>query len=57
MHEWVIQLAGYLVVGGMLYGGIRADIRQLHEKAGDLKQTAIRAHRRLDEHIEAHHSK
>lgn len=55
MPDWLIQIAGYLVAGGMAYGAIRQDLQHLHEKSKDLKASAEHAHRRLDDHIEHSH--
>jgi outer membrane murein-binding lipoprotein Lpp len=50
-----MQLAGYLVAGGMAYGAIRADLKALHEKAQAAHEAAARAHTRMDDHIDKHH--
>lgn len=48
MPEWVLQIAGYLVAGGMAYGAIRADLKALHERVKLAHDAASEAHRRLD---------
>lgn len=47
MPEWAMQLAGYLLAAGGLYGGIRADLK--HATAA-----AASAHRRIDDHLTDH---
>lgn len=55
MPDWMLQLAGYLIVGGMSYGALRADLKGLHTRLEDIKRSASRAHERIDSHIERHH--
>lgn len=49
---WQIVVA--LVTGGAVYGGIRADLRGMHERIKAAHDAAIEAHRRLDIHIDKH---
>lgn len=44
MPEWAIQL----LVAGAIYGGIRADLRNIKECAEAAKAAAGRAHERID---------
>ena len=37
-----------LFLAGAVYGGIRADLRHLHERIAQLQQTADAAHKRID---------
>lgn len=55
MPDWLMQMAGYLVAGGMAYGAIRADLKALHDKAMSAVASAQRAHIRIDDHIDRHH--
>lgn len=48
MLEWIYSLAGQLVVAGAIYGGIRADVRNLHEAVKEAKETGKEAHQRID---------
>lgn len=43
-----------LAVGsaGAVYGGIRADLRAMHERITAAQKTAEKAHERLDNHID-----
>lgn len=47
----IIQIALYVLTAGAVYGGIRADLKHLHEKADAARESARRAHRRLDQLI------
>lgn len=44
---WQIILG--LVMAGAIYGGIRSDLRSIHEHILRLERAAERAHRRLDD--------
>lgn len=46
---WQIALA--LVTAGAIYGGIRADLRGMHERVAAAQDAAARAHDRIDECI------
>lgn len=48
MPEWIMQAAGYVALGGAVYGGIRADLKAMHEKIKDIQETANQAHQRID---------
>lgn len=37
-----------LFLAGAVYGGIRADLKALHERVGELAQSVTRAHVRID---------
>lgn len=55
MPDWLIQLGGMLVTGGMAWGAIRADLKAIHERIVDLKDSAKEAHKRLDDHLTDYH--
>lgn len=57
MPEWLLQLAGYIAVGGFAYGAIRSDLKALHEQLAKAERSATRAHTRIDDHIDRHHIK
>lgn len=44
----LIQIVYGLFLAGAVYGGIRADIKNMHERIKDAKDTADGAHRRID---------
>lgn len=50
--EIVAHVGTALVGAGAVYGGIRADIRSMHERIREAKDAAAAAHRRIDEHID-----
>lgn len=50
-NNLLLQVALYVLGVGAVYGGIRADLRHLHEKADAAKESARRAHSRLDDLI------
>ena len=48
MPEWMLQAAGYVALAGAVYGGIRSDIKSIHEQVAEAKAAAARAHERID---------
>lgn len=42
------QIAMALIGAGAVYGGIRADIKAIHERVAAAQETAKEAHRRID---------
>jgi len=50
--EIINQVLTAVATGGAVYGGIRADIRALREKADRAQNTADTAHKRLDSFID-----
>lgn len=52
MPEWVVQLIVYVGMAGAIYGGIRADLKNLHERVAEAKEAAVRAHTRIDSLLE-----
>lgn len=43
---WQVVLA--LIGSGAVYGGIRADLRAIHERLKDVRESAAEAHGRID---------
>lgn len=52
MPDLYWQIGSLLVTGGAIYGGIRADLKSMHERIKAAHDAAIEAHRRLDIHID-----
>lgn len=48
----MLQIVMALVSGGAVYGGIRADLKAMHERIKAAQDAASEAHRRLDAHID-----
>lgn len=48
----LIQAAGYVLLAGAIYGGIKADLRNLHHQVEAALKSATRAHERIDTHLE-----
>lgn len=48
----LVQIASTLIVAGAIYGGIRADIRSMHERISAAANAAAAAHARIDAHLE-----
>lgn len=60
MPEWVVDLlnsplAGGVASGLIFLGGIKVEIRAIHEKLSAVASSAQRAHVRLDDHVDKHH--
>lgn len=52
--EMIYQIALALIAAGAVYGGIRADIKAMHQRIAGNEAAAQEAHRRMDRHIEYH---
>ena len=50
--DMLYQLAVALATAGAIYGGIRADLRAMHERIKNAEESARAAHVRLDNHLE-----
>lgn len=62
MPDWLAALfnsplAGGVVSGLLFLGGVKVELRSLHEKAAQAIAAASRAHVRIDDHIDRHHVK
>lgn len=56
MSPDMIELIKWACMAGIIYGGIRQDIKNIHEKISDVKHETVAAHARLDRHIEIYHT-
>jgi hypothetical protein len=45
----IFQVAGILVAAGAVYGGIRNDLRGMHERQDRLERSIDKAHERIDD--------
>ena len=45
----LMWLAGHLIVGAAIWGGIKADIKHMHERINENKARTEEAHRRIDQ--------
>lgn len=48
MPDWLLALGGQLILAGAIYGGIRADIKNLYHGMREAKETGSEAHKRID---------
>ena len=59
MPEWLQQLtgpmAGGAVTGLMLLAGLKVEVKNLREQLSGVASSLLRAHIRIDDHIERHH--
>ncbi len=57
--DWALlmQVVGIVVGAGAIYGGIRADLKAMHERIESNAVAVGRAHERIDRHVEAFHLK
>jgi hypothetical protein len=46
------QIIYGLFLAGAVYGGIRADLKSLHERVAEIGRAVSRAHERLDSHVD-----
>ncbi len=51
MHSDLLQIVMTLIGAGAVYGGIRADLRNIQESVKHAREAADSAHRRIDDHI------
>ena len=50
--ELILEIAG--AVGGAVFFSVRLALVSLHDKIATSKEIGLRAHRRIDQHLEAH---
>lgn len=50
----LLNIVGIILAAGAVYGGIRADLRGMHQGLQDVKESATAAHRRIDGMLERH---
>ena len=48
-------IAGQLIVAAAIYGGIRADIRSIHQRIEHTEKSLVEAHSRIDRLLERGH--
>jgi hypothetical protein len=53
--EFAVQLLTLLATGAAIYGGIRADLRAMHQRLGRAEHDITEARMRMDNHIERSH--
>jgi hypothetical protein len=51
-NQWLMWLAGQIIVGAAIWGGIRADIRAMHSRFDHLEKSSTEAHSRIDRILE-----
>lgn len=55
--ELIGQLLYGVLVAAVVYGGIRSDLRHLHERVAMLHDGNDHAHKRITEHLEHFHTR
>lgn len=50
--QWMMWLAGQIIVGAAIWGGIRADIRGMHMRMEHNEKSLTEAHTRIDRILE-----
>ncbi len=53
----VMWLVGQIVVAAAIWGGVRADISNIHSRLDHIEKAANDAHSRIDNHLERTHAK
>lgn len=51
----ITWIAGQLIVAAAIYGGIRADIRGIHQRIEHAEKSLVEAHTRIDRILERGH--
>lgn len=54
--QLLVQGVTIVVAAAAVYGGVRADVRHLIARQGELGQSVRRAHERLDNHLADRHA-
>ena len=49
LEDWVMQIAGFLIAAGAVYGGIRNDLKRMHERQERFERALEKAHERIDD--------
>jgi hypothetical protein len=47
-HSLLLQLVTILIAAGAVYGGIRSDLKSMHEAIARIERAAEKAHERID---------
>ena len=47
--DLLLQVAGFLVAAGAVYGGIRNDLKRMHERQDRFERAIEKAHERIDD--------
>lgn len=47
-HSLIWQIASAILMAGAVYGGIRSDLKAIHERISSAAKDADEAHRRID---------
>lgn len=50
------QIVATIAAAGAIYGGIRADLKAMHERITLAAHSVSRAHERMDRHVETFHA-
>ena len=50
--EFLMNILVTIFMAGAVYGGIRADIKAMHERITGAQAEAERANRRIDQHLD-----
>jgi hypothetical protein len=53
----LVGLGGTIAGAAAVYGGIRMDLKGIHERIARNETFALRAHERLDRHVETFHTR
>jgi outer membrane murein-binding lipoprotein Lpp len=57
MWSEFLHFAGIILAAGAIYGGIRSDLKAMHERLKENSDSTARAHERLDRHVEQFHAR
>lgn len=59
-YDLIGTIVGQIFVAGAIYGAIRSDLRNIHERLRDLREAVTHAHARIDSQMlrraEDHHA-
>ena len=52
--DLIFQLGAMLLAAAATYGAIKSDLKNLHEKSKENRDSAEHAHTRIDQHVRDH---
>ena len=52
IEQVLMWIGGQIIAGAAIWGGIRADLRNMHERITQANENATSAHKRIDAHLE-----
>ena len=55
-QQLILWVVGQLVVGAAIWGGIRQDLKNLHARVSEIRESLNEVHRRIDDAYTTHNN-